>query len=40
MSKENAEQLLKAAMQQEKDTQEKMKKMKQQPNNRRLEKEW
>ena len=40
MSKENAEQLLNAAMQQEKDTQERMKKAMQQPNRRRLEKNW
>lgn len=40
MSKENAEQLLNAAMQQEKDTQKRMKKALKQPNKRRLEKEW
>ena len=40
MSKENAEQLLNAAMQEEKQTQERMKKAQQQPQNRRLEKNW
>jgi len=39
MSKENAEQLLNAAMQEEKQTQERMKKQ-QQPQKRRLEKNW
>ena len=40
MSKENAEQLLNAAMQEEKNTQERMKKAQQQPQRRRLEKNW
>jgi len=40
MSKENAEQLLNAAMQEEKQTQERMKKALQQPQKRRLEKNW
>ena len=40
MSKENAEQLLNAAMQEEKQTQEHMKKAQQQPQKRRLEKNW
>ena len=40
MSKENAEQLLNAAMQEEKQTQERMKKAMQQPQKRRLEKNW
>ena len=40
MSKENAEQLLNAAMQEEKQTQERMKKTQQQPQKRRLEKNW
>lgn len=40
MSKENAEQLLNAAMQQEKNTQERMKKAIQQAGKRRLEKNW
>ena len=40
MSKENAEQLLKAAMQDEKSTQDKVKKAMQQPQRRRLEKQW
>lgn len=40
MSKENAEQLLNAAMQQEKDTQRRMKEVQQQPSNRRLQKNW
>jgi len=40
MSRENAEQLLNAAMQEEKQTQERMKKAMQQPNRRRLEKNW
>ena len=40
MSKENAEQLLNAAMQEEKQTQDRMKKAKQQPQRRRLEKNW
>ena len=40
MSKENAEQLLNAAMQEEKNTQERMKKAQQKPQKRRLEKNW
>ena len=40
MSKENAEQLLNAAMQEEKQTQERMKKAMQKPDRRRLEKNW
>ena len=40
MSKENAEQLLNAAMQEEKNTQERMKKAMQQPQKRSLEKNW
>ena len=40
MSKENAEQLLKAALQQEKKTQERMKDAQQQPQRRRIEKNW
>ncbi len=40
MSKENAEQLLNAAMQQEKDTQRRMKEAPQQPGKRRLQKNW
>ena len=40
MSKENAEQLLNAAIQEEKQTQERMKKAQQQPQKRRLEKNW
>lgn len=40
MSKENAEQLLNAAIQEEKQTQERMKRRQQQPNSRRLEKNW
>ena len=40
MSKENAEQLLNAAMQEEKATQERMKKAQQQSGNRKLEKNW
>lgn len=40
MSKENAEQLLNAAVQREKDTQEKMEKQQQQNVKRRLEKNW
>jgi len=40
MSKDNAEQLLKAAMQQEKKTQERMKDAQQQPQRRRIEKNW
>lgn len=40
MSKDNAEQLLNAAMQSEKATQQRMKKALQKPNSRRLEKNW
>ena len=40
MSKENAEQLLNAAMQQEKETQERMKKAQQQPERRNILKNW
>lgn len=40
MSKNNAEQLLNAAMQQEKQTQERMKKAQQQPQRRHLQKNW
>jgi Ca-activated chloride channel family protein len=40
MSKDNAEQLLKAAMQKEKKTQERMQKLMQQPRSRKLEKNW
>lgn len=40
MSKENAEQLLNAAMQQEKQTQERMKKAQQQPPRRNIQKNW
>ena len=40
MSKENAEQLLNAAMQQEKQTQERMKKAQQKPQKRNLQKNW
>ena len=40
MSKENAEQLLNAAMQQEKETQERMKKAQQRPQKRSIEKNW
>ncbi len=40
MSKDNAEQLLNAAMQQEKQTQEKLKKAQHQPQRRNLEKNW
>lgn len=40
MSKDNAEQLLNAAMQQEKDTQDRMKKAMQQPRSRKLQKNW
>ena len=40
MSKDNAEQLLNAAMQQEKKTQERMKEAQQQPQRRRIEKNW
>ena len=40
MSRENAEQMLNAAMQEEKQTQERMKKVMQQSQKRRLEKNW
>lgn len=40
MSRENAEQMLNAAIQEEKQTQDRMKKAQQQPNRRRLEKNW
>ena len=40
MSRENAEQLLNAAMQQEKETQQKLKKAMQQPSRRKLDKNW
>ena len=40
MSKENAEQLLNAAMQQEKQTQERMKKAQQRPQRRNIQKNW
>lgn len=40
MSQENAEQLLQAAMQEEKNTQQKMKQQQAQPKNRRLQKNW
>ena len=40
MSKDNAEQLLNAAMQEEKQTQERMKNAQRQPQKRRLEKNW
>lgn len=40
MSKDNAEQLLNAAMQQEKDTQRRMNKAMQQPGSRKLQKNW
>ena len=40
MSKENAEQMLKAAMQDEKSTQEKMQRALQQPQRKRLQKQW
>ncbi len=40
MSKENAEQLLNAAMQEEKQTQQRMKKAQQQQNRRKLDKNW
>lgn len=40
MSKDNAEQLLNAAMQQEKATQQKLKKAEQQRRSRQLEKQW
>lgn len=40
MSRENAEQMLKAAMQNEKETQEKMQQAQQQPQRKRLQKQW
>lgn len=40
MSKDNAEQLLNAAIQQEKDTQDRMRKAMQQPSSRKLQKNW
>lgn len=40
MSKENAEQMLKAAMQSEKNTQEKLKRQQQHPQQKHLEKQW
>ena len=40
MSKDNAEQLLNAAVQEEKGTQKRLKKAMQQPRSRRLEKNW
>jgi len=40
MSKDNAEQLLNAAMQQEKNTQQRMNKAMQQPGSRKLQKNW
>ena len=40
MSKENAEQMLKAAMQDERNTQEKVQRQQQQGERRRLEKQW
>ena len=40
MSKENAEQMLKAAMQDEKETQEKVQQAQQQPQDKRLQKQW
>ena len=40
MSKENAEQMLKAAMQDEKSTQEKLQRALQQPQRKRLQKQW
>jgi Ca-activated chloride channel family protein len=40
MSKENAEQLLNAAIQNEKQTQDKLKKAQQQPQRRKIEKNW
>ena len=40
MSKENAEQLLNAAMQEEKNTQQRMQKAKQQPRSKNLQKNW
>ena len=40
MSKENAEQLLNAAMQDEKETQERIRKAMAEPRRRKLEKQW
>ena len=40
MSKENAEQLLNAAVQEEKATQQRMKKAMQHPNRKQLQKNW
>ena len=40
MSKSNAEQLLNAAMQQEKETQKRLAKAMQQPSDRKLDKNW
>ena len=40
MTKDNAEQLLNAVMQQEKETQERMKKAMQRPRSRNIEKNW
>ena len=40
MSKDNAEQLLNAAIQNEKQTQEKMKQQQQQPQRRNVQKNW
>ena len=40
MSKENAEQLLNAAIQEEKTTQQRMKKAMQQPRSKKLQKNW
>ena len=40
MSRENAEQMLNAALQEEKQTQQRMKKAQQQPNRRKLDKNW
>ena len=40
MSKENAEQLLNAAIQEEKATQQRMKKAMQQPRSKKLQKNW
>ena len=40
MSKENAQQLLNAAMQDEKQTQEKVKRQQQQVQSRKLDKDW
>ena len=40
MSKENAEQMLKAAMQDEKETQERLQKAQQKPTQKHLQKQW